>query len=70
MQMTPNQLRSALDRLGLNQVQAGRLFGTGDSGRTMRRWIAGEAVVPASVQILIKLLLKGKIKIEDIENSS
>lgn len=63
--MTANQYRSALSRLGLTQVGAARLFSAGE--RTSRRWASGEADVPRSVAILLRLLLAGKITVKDIE---
>ena len=63
--MTPNQLRAALDRLGLTQVGAARDLLRCDD-KTMRRWISGETRVPPPASILIQLLLAGKISIDDI----
>lgn len=65
--MTPTQFRAALNRLGLTQVGAARLFDV--DGRTARRWIAGDLPVPTAVAVLINLLLSGKIQISDIEKS-
>lgn len=42
--MTPNQLRAALDRLGLTQVGAARLLGI--DPRTMRRYCSGTLPIP------------------------
>lgn len=63
--MTANQLRAALDRLGLTQVGAARNLLRCDD-KTMRRWIAGTNKVPPTASILIQLLLAGKISIDDI----
>lgn len=63
--MTKNQFRAALDRLGLSQLGAARLFGA--DGRTARRWALGERSVPNSVAILLRLMLAGKIAQTDIE---
>lgn len=62
--MTPNQLRAALDRLGLTQVGAAKDLRC--DGKTMRRWISGETRVPPTAAILLHLLLAGKVSIEDI----
>ena len=62
--MTANQFRAALDRLGLSQLGAARLFGTGE--RTPRRWALGERSVPPAIAILLRLLIAGKIGVEDI----
>lgn len=63
--MTPKQFRAAIDKLGLSQQAAGRLFKAGE--RTPRRWATGEASVPLSVVILLRLMVAGKITIKDIE---
>ena len=65
--MTANQYRAALDRLGLSQVGAARLFGAGE--RTSRHWASGDRAVPEAVAILLRLMLAGKITAEDIEKS-
>lgn len=64
--MTPTQLRTTLTRLGLNQVQAGRLLGLDQTGRTMRRWAAGHSEIPESAAILLKLMVDGKITIKQV----
>ena len=63
--MTSNQFRSTLDRLGLSQLGAARLFGA--DGRTVRRWALGERSIPPTVAILLRLLVVGKITPGDIE---
>lgn len=63
--MTPNQFRSALDRLGLSQAGAAALVGA--DPRTGRRWALGERAVPECVAILLRLLMAEKITIEDID---
>jgi hypothetical protein len=65
--MTQYQFRIALDRIGLSQVGAARLFG-GDE-RTFRRYALGEARVPAAVVILLRLLELGKITGDDIADA-
>ena len=42
--MTPKQLRAALARMGLSQRGAARLLDIND--RTMRKYIAGDLVIP------------------------
>jgi hypothetical protein len=64
--MTANQYRAALDRLGLTQVGAARLFRIGE--RTSRRW-ADEGVT-GTAEILIGLMLAGKVTAKDIERTS
>lgn len=63
--MTANQFRSALSRLDLTQVGAARLFRVDE--RTSRKWAAGDRSVPAPVQILLRLMLSGKLTAADIE---
>lgn len=61
--VTANQYRAALDRLGLSQIGAAKLFGVGD--RTSRRW--AEHGVTGTAEILLRLLQLGIVKIGDIE---
>jgi hypothetical protein len=42
--LTPNQLRTVLARLGLSQRAAARLLGIDE--RTMRKYVAGDLVIP------------------------
>ena len=65
--MTPNQFRTAIDRLDLSQVGAGRLVGA--DPRTARRWALGERPVPDCVAILLRLLVAGKITVADVEQA-
>jgi hypothetical protein len=66
--MTTAEFRAALDRLGLTQVEAARLFGA--NARTARRWALGEVPVPTTVAMLLQLLLRGKVKLQDIAGRS
>jgi DNA-binding transcriptional regulator YiaG len=63
--VTAKQFRNALDRLGLSQLGAARLFDAND--RTVRRWAIGERSVPVGVAMMLRLLLAGKITVEDVE---
>jgi DNA-binding transcriptional regulator YiaG len=65
--MTTAEFRAALERLGLTQVAAAKLFDA--SARTARRWALGEVPVPSTVAMLLHLLLRGKIKIRDINDT-
>jgi DNA-binding transcriptional regulator YdaS (Cro superfamily) len=65
MDVTPKQLRLALDRLALSQLALGRLLGV--SGRTVRSWVLEERKIPEPVAIIVRLMLAGKITAEDIE---
>jgi hypothetical protein len=63
--MTAKQFQAAIDRLGLSQVGAARLFGA--DPRTSRRWALSERAIPESVAILLRLMLAGKITVDDIK---
>lgn len=65
--MTANQFRTALSRLGLSQAGAASLVGA--DPRTGRRWALGERQVPDCVAILLRLLVAGKITVDDINAS-
>lgn len=52
--MTPEQLRTILDRLGLTQTRAAHFLDVDD--RTVRRWIAGDVVIPRPVELLLRLM--------------
>lgn len=64
--MTANQFRAALARLELSQLGAARLFGVGE--RTARRW--AEVGVTGTAEILIRLMLAGKVTAADINGTS
>ncbi len=66
--MTAKQFQAAIDRLGLSQVGAARLFKA--DPRTARRWALGERDVPECVVIVLRLMLAGKITAEDVRNAS
>lgn len=63
--MTAKQFQAAINRLGLSQVGAARLFGA--DPRTARRWALGERSIPEPIAILLRLMLAGKITADDIE---
>lgn len=57
--MSPDQYRSAIERLGLSQVAAAKLLGV--DARTSRRWANGERDVPApAFRFLQYLIATGK----------
>lgn len=60
--MTTDEYRAALDKLGISQLAAGRLFSVGS--RTSRRWALGEARVPMAVAMMLRLMLKKKLTLE------
>lgn len=53
--MTADELRQALDKLELNQMELARFLGV--YGQTVRRWVAPGGEPPQSVAILLRLLL-------------
>jgi plasmid maintenance system antidote protein VapI len=53
--MTGNQLQKLLDTAGLSQRGAAKLIGIGE--RQMRRYIAGEAVVPKVVEYALRWVI-------------
>lgn len=62
--MTPKQYADAIELLGLSQRAAGAFLEVGE--RTSRRWISGESPVPGSVAKLIRLMIRLKLKPEDV----
>lgn len=60
--MTPKQYRASIKRLGLYQEETGVLLGS--SKRTGQIW--AEVGIKGPAEILLKLLLVGKIGVEDI----
>lgn len=63
--MTPKQYADAIERLGLSQRGAGKFLGVDE--RTSRKWIAGDARIPESAAKLLRLMLRLKIKPEDVD---
>lgn len=59
--MTGEEYKAALDKLGINQQAAGRLFGVGT--RTAGRWAQGQARIPVAIAMLVQLLLKKRLKL-------
>jgi plasmid maintenance system antidote protein VapI len=64
--MTPAQVRTAINRLGLNQTELARLLRI--EVRTVRRWVAQEDPIrpPRATELLFWLLLTGKLDVHDI----
>jgi DNA-binding transcriptional regulator YiaG len=55
--MTPETLKSARHALGLSAEGMARLVGV-ESGRTVRRWEAGERDIPGPVTIIVAALIE------------
>lgn len=54
--MTPADLRAARQSLGLSAEGFARIVGV-ESGRTVRRWEAGDRDIPGPVKVLTHLLV-------------
>jgi len=63
--MTPNQFKAAIDSLGLSQERAGLWLGV--SKRTSQGWALGEYPVPESVAMLLRLMVRLKLKPDDVK---
>lgn len=62
--MTPNQYKTAIKSLGLSQEKAGDWLGIGR--RTSQGYALGEYPVPEPVAKLLRLMVKMKLKPEDV----
>jgi hypothetical protein len=62
--MTPNQYRSAIEKLGLSQVRAAAFLGV--APRTSQGYALGEYPVPEAVAKLLSLMVKLGISPEDV----
>jgi len=59
--MTPDQLRDALVRLGINQLTAARWLDV--DPRTVRRWLAGDRRIPGmAVEMILTWIRDGRRK--------
>lgn len=63
--VTGMQYRTAIEKLGLSQVGAASFLKV--DARTSRRWALGEAQVPESVAMLLRLMIRLKLKPEDVK---
>ncbi len=63
--MTPDQYRKALDKLGLSQARAGEFLGV--SLRTSQGYALGEYPVPESAAKLLRLMVKLGLRPEDVK---
>jgi hypothetical protein len=64
--MRPDRYRAALDKLGLSATTAASLLGV--SGPTSRRW-ASQGTIQGAAEILLKLLVAGRISPADIRRA-
>jgi len=58
--MSAKRFEEAIELLNLNQTQAGKFLGI--NGRTSRRYIAGDLLIPKSVAMLLELMVLKKVK--------
>ena len=65
MPVTPSQYATAIEKLGLSQRGAGKFLGVDE--RTSRKWIAGDARIPESAAKLLRLMVRLKIKPDDVQ---
>lgn len=63
--MTPSQYRAALERLGLTQDAAADLLGY--SLTSANQWANGRSEVPKLVSTVLRALVNGKLKPEDVK---
>ena len=63
--MTPKQYADAIGRLGLSQRAAGKFLKIGE--RQSRRWIAGDAAIPESAAMLLRLMIRLGIDPEEVK---
>lgn len=64
--MTPDEYLEAITRLDLNQTTSAKFLGVAD--RSVRRWIAGHAAIPYGVTLLLRLAIRKKLSVEEIES--
>ena len=65
--MNPSDFRATLKSLGLSQVGASRLFGVTD--RIVRMWGVGDRPVPDLVAKVLRLVVAGKISLDDVREA-
>ena len=63
--MTPARFRRIRHSLGYSAQGLARVLGV-KSGRTVRKWEAGDRSIPGPIQALMRLLAEGRIKPEDL----
>lgn len=66
--MTPEDIKAALNQLGLTSHEAGHLFRHDE--RTIRRWLSDERGVPQGIAILLQMLVNGTITVADVQRAS
>jgi DNA-binding transcriptional regulator YdaS (Cro superfamily) len=65
--MTSAELRAILDQLHITQLAAARLLG--HHRRSMEHWVRGDRQIPPTLAIVLRLLVVGRIAVDDIERA-
>jgi DNA-binding transcriptional regulator YiaG len=65
--VTPQNLRTILQHLGLTQAGAAAVLGV--SERAVRSWIAGYRNIPTAEQKLLRLMLDGTLTAEQVQRA-
>jgi DNA-binding transcriptional regulator YiaG len=63
--MTGNGLRKIIAKLNLTHKRTAAMLGV--DGRTVRRWLSSKSEIPTAAQLLLALLSKGKVQVNDLE---
>ena len=63
--MTPDQYRNAIKKLGMSQAKAGEFLGV--SLRTSQGYALGEYPIPEGFAKLLRLMVRLKLRPEDIQ---
>ena len=53
--ISPKQLKTILKKLGISQMELSRRLGV--DGRTVRRWLSGEATIPGPACVAIEAMV-------------
>lgn len=61
--MTHDQLREALDDVGMSQMELARRLKR--NPRTVRSWVKGTNPIPHELAILVHLMVTGRLKLDE-----
>ena len=65
--MTPTELRATISHLGLTQVGVAGILGV--TSRAVGMWVAGDRKVPALLAKVLRLIIAGKITVQDLDKA-
>lgn len=65
--MTPTEFKTIIAKLGFSQEAAGEWLGV--SRRQGQRWAAGDREIPKSVGMLLRVMMKHKITIDQVDKA-